>query len=176
MQFSQIRSRITSPGAASRFTAPSTLARPTRRTAYRWAGPSILASNIPSTAPKTPTSRFPQLPRARWSNRRPASRSRRKSRRGGSSPARPRPQAAYLTAAASGHDTCAKQGQSIVRGLSNRQQAGEVNEGAFLIYYPLNKHFDVYSGVNYSVNAGGLSSGCLNNNMTTFASGFRLKF
>jgi predicted porin len=54
--------------------------------------------------------------------------------------------------------------------------AGEVNEGAFLIDYPLNKHFDVYSGVSYSVNAGGLSSGYLNNNMTTFASGFRLRF
>ena len=49
-----------------------------------------------------------------------------------------------------------------------------MNEGAFLIDYPLNKHFDVYSGVSYSVNAGGLSSGYLNNNMTTFASGFRL--
>ncbi len=91
-------------------------------------------------------------------------------------------QAAYLTSAASGHNTCAyitaanKANASFSGFPTASNCAGEVNEGAFLIDYPLNKHFDVYSGVSYSVNAGGLSSGYLNNNMTTFASGFRLRF
>ena len=91
-------------------------------------------------------------------------------------------QSAYLTGAASGHNTCAyisaaNQANASFAGFSTASDcAGEVNEGAFLIDYPLNKRFDVYSGVSYSVNAGGLSSGYLNNNMTTFASGFRLRF
>ncbi|MGO8955114.1 MAG: porin [Rhodomicrobium sp.] len=54
--------------------------------------------------------------------------------------------------------------------------AGDLNQGSFLVDYQFNKHFDVYSGISYSEVAGGLSSGYLNSNMTTFATGMRLKF
>ena len=54
--------------------------------------------------------------------------------------------------------------------------SGSYNDGSFVIDYRFNKHFDVYAGVNYSVLDGGLSSGYLNDNQTTVATGVRLKF
>ena len=54
--------------------------------------------------------------------------------------------------------------------------SGSYNDGSFVIDYRFNKHFDVYGGVNYSALDGGLSSGYLNNNQTTVATGVRLKF
>ncbi len=53
---------------------------------------------------------------------------------------------------------------------------GSYNDGSFVIDYRFNRHFDVYAGVNYSALDGGLSSGYLNNNQTTVATGVRLKF
>jgi predicted porin len=54
--------------------------------------------------------------------------------------------------------------------------AGSYNDASFVADYQLTKHFDVYAGVNYSMLDGGLASGYLNNNMTTVATGVRLKF
>ena len=54
--------------------------------------------------------------------------------------------------------------------------SGSYNDGSFVIDYRFNKHFDVYAGVNCSALDGGLSSGYLNNNQTTVATGIRLKF
>ena len=54
--------------------------------------------------------------------------------------------------------------------------AGSYNDASFVADYQLTKHFDVYAGVNYSILDGGLASGYLNNNMTTVATGIRLKF
>ncbi len=53
---------------------------------------------------------------------------------------------------------------------------GSYNDGSFVIDYRFNKHFDVYAGVNYSTLDGGLSSGYLNNNQSTVATGIRLRF
>jgi predicted porin len=53
---------------------------------------------------------------------------------------------------------------------------GSYNDGSFVVDYRFNKHFDVYAGVNYSTLDGGLSSGYLNNNQTTVATGVVLKF
>jgi predicted porin len=53
---------------------------------------------------------------------------------------------------------------------------GSHNDASFVADYQLTKHFDVYAGVNYSILDGGLASGYLNNNMTTVATGIRLKF
>ena len=54
--------------------------------------------------------------------------------------------------------------------------SGSYNDGSFVIDYRFNKHFDVYAGVNYSTLDGGLSSGYLNNNQTTVATGVVLRF
>jgi hypothetical protein len=54
--------------------------------------------------------------------------------------------------------------------------AGDENVTSFLVDYKFDKHFDVYSGVSYSEVGGGLASGFLNSNNTTFASGLRIKF
>ncbi len=53
---------------------------------------------------------------------------------------------------------------------------GAYNDGSFVVDYRFNKHFDVYAGVNYSTLDGGLSSGYLNNNQTTVATGIVLRF
>ncbi len=54
--------------------------------------------------------------------------------------------------------------------------SGELNQGSFLIDYTFNKHFDIYAGVTVSEIAGGLSSGFLQTNDVSVASGFRVKF
>jgi predicted porin len=54
--------------------------------------------------------------------------------------------------------------------------SGDLNQGAFLVDYTFNKHFDVYGGVSYSDVSGGLSSGYLHDNTFVFASGLRVKF
>ncbi len=54
--------------------------------------------------------------------------------------------------------------------------SGDFNQGAFLIDYTFNKYFDVYGGVSYTENGGGLNSAFLQDNNTTFASGLRLRF
>ncbi len=54
--------------------------------------------------------------------------------------------------------------------------AGDYNQGAFLVDYTFNKHFDLYGGVSYTENGGGFNSAFLQNNDTTFATGLRLKF
>jgi predicted porin len=54
--------------------------------------------------------------------------------------------------------------------------SGSYNDGSFVLDYRFNKHFDVYAGVNYSTLDGGLSSGYLNNNQTTVATGVVLRF
>ena len=59
---------------------------------------------------------------------------------------------------------------------TSANSAGSYNDASFVADYQLTKHFDVYAGVNYSMLDGGLASGYLNNNMTTVATGIRLKF
>ncbi len=63
---------------------------------------------------------------------------------------------------------------------SPNQQAGYTSgtsdDVSFVIDYAFNKHLDVYTGVNYSAIEGGLASGYLANNDTSFVSGVRLKF
>jgi predicted porin len=64
-------------------------------------------------------------------------------------------------------------------GSPNKQAgnlAGGLNDGSFVADYRFNKHFDVYAGVNYSAIDGGLASGYLANNDTSFVTGVRLKF
>ena len=82
-------------------------------------------------------------------------------------------QQAYLTNAAPGSNDCA----AVT--AANRTTAancpGDMNMGSFLVDYPLNKHFDVYGGVNYSAIGGGLSSGFLNSSNAVFLTGLRLK-
>ena len=54
--------------------------------------------------------------------------------------------------------------------------AGYLDQGSFVIDYAFNKHLDVYAGISYMENGGGLDSGYLNDNMVTFMTGLRLKF
>ncbi len=54
--------------------------------------------------------------------------------------------------------------------------AGDYNQGSFLIDYTFNKYFDVYGGVSYTENSGGFNSAFLQDTITTFASGLRLRF
>ncbi len=54
--------------------------------------------------------------------------------------------------------------------------SGDFNQGSFLIDYTFNRHFDIYAGVSFTEINGGLSSGFLQNNDTTFASGVRVKW
>ncbi len=54
--------------------------------------------------------------------------------------------------------------------------SGDYNQGSFLVDYVFNKYFDVYGGVSYTEIDGGLSSGFLRTDNTTFASGVRLKW
>ncbi len=54
--------------------------------------------------------------------------------------------------------------------------AGDYNQGSFLIDYTFNKYFDVYGGVSYTENSGGFNSAYLQDTITTFASGLRLRF
>jgi predicted porin len=60
--------------------------------------------------------------------------------------------------------------------LTAANTPGSYNDGSFVIDYRFNKHFDLYAGVNYSALDGGLSSGYLNNNQTTVATGVVLRF
>ncbi len=54
--------------------------------------------------------------------------------------------------------------------------SGSYDDVSFVIDYEFNKHFGIYSGVNYSTLDGGLASGYLSDNQTTFVTGARLKF
>ncbi len=54
--------------------------------------------------------------------------------------------------------------------------AGTANDASFLVDYAFNKHFDVYTGVNYSALDGGLASGYLNDSQASVVTGGRLKF
>jgi predicted porin len=54
--------------------------------------------------------------------------------------------------------------------------SGDTETVSFLVDYTFTKHFDVYAGVNYSDISGGLASGYLATDNTTFVSGMRLKF
>ncbi len=54
--------------------------------------------------------------------------------------------------------------------------SGDLNQGSFLIDYAFNKHFDIYAGVTFSEMSGGINSGFLQDNNTTFASGLRVKW
>lgn len=91
-------------------------------------------------------------------------------------------QDAYLTSAAPGTNTCAyitaahKADAAYVGSPAASNCGGDLHMGSFVAGYPLDKHFDLYSGVSYSQVSGGAGSGFLNNNMTTFVSGLRLRF
>lgn len=70
-------------------------------------------------------------------------------------------------------------------GASNLLCAGDFNEGSLVVDYAFNKHFDVYTGVNYSQVTNGLAAGFSgvptngssgSQDQTTFMSGLRLKF
>ncbi len=72
--------------------------------------------------------------------------------------------------------TCATAALPTVGMKTNANCAGAYDDGSFVADYRFNKHFDVYAGLNYSKLNGGLASGFLNDNQTTFATGVRLKF
>ncbi len=54
--------------------------------------------------------------------------------------------------------------------------SGALDAGSFMVDYQFNKHFDVYSGVQFGEVSGGKASGFLNDNWTTVMTGARLKF
>ena len=54
--------------------------------------------------------------------------------------------------------------------------SGDFNQGSFLIDYTVNRHFDVYAGVTFADQTGGLNSGFLADNSVAFASGVRIKW
>jgi hypothetical protein len=54
--------------------------------------------------------------------------------------------------------------------------SGDFNQGSFLIDYTVNRHFDIYAGVTFTDQTGGLNSGFLEDNTWAFASGVRIKW
>jgi predicted porin len=54
--------------------------------------------------------------------------------------------------------------------------SGDYNQGSFLIDYTVNRHFDIYAGVTFDDQTGGLNSGFLADNSWAFASGVRIKW
>jgi len=91
-------------------------------------------------------------------------------------------QNSFLTSAAAGTNTCAyitaanKANPAYVGSTAAGNCAADLSLGSFLVDYQFDKHFDLYSGINYSQVSGGLGSGFLSNNMTAFVSGLRLRF
>ncbi len=94
-------------------------------------------------------------------------------------------QNSYLTYSAEGGTACAAATTSNIKKATAgtfigntvaSNCSGDFNQGSFLIDYTFNRHFDVYAGVSFTEISGGLSSGFLQNNDTTFASGVRVKF
>ena len=73
--------------------------------------------------------------------------------------------------------TAANKANPAFVGFANGSNCpGNFNLGSFVVDYPRTKHFDVYSGIAYSLAACGIRSGYLDDNMTVLLSGFRLKF
>ena len=54
--------------------------------------------------------------------------------------------------------------------------SGDFNQGSFLIDYTFNRHLDVYAGVTFTEQSGGLNSGYLQNSDVAFATGLRVKW
>ena len=54
--------------------------------------------------------------------------------------------------------------------------SGDYNEGSFLVDYTFNRHFDIYGGVTFAEQTGGLNSGFLSDNSWAFATGVRVKW
>ena len=87
-------------------------------------------------------------------------------------------QAAFITGGTGGTGT----GCTIGAGNNPASNcAGTENEGSFSVDYRFNKHFDVYTGVNYATVAGGLAHNFQNatfssTDQTSVYTGLRLKF
>ncbi len=71
---------------------------------------------------------------------------------------------------------CAHAAKALVGNPTPSNCAGYLNQGSFLVDYAFNKHWDAYAGVSFMENGGGLDSAYLNDTMTTFVTGVRLKF
>ena len=54
--------------------------------------------------------------------------------------------------------------------------SGDFNQGSFLVDYTFNRHLDMYAGVSYTTQDGGLNNGFLNDNTWVVATGLRLKW
>jgi predicted porin len=71
--------------------------------------------------------------------------------------------------------TCAAN-TTAAHGVKAANCSGALDSGSFVVDYQFNKHFDVYTGVQYGELSGGKANGFLNDNWTTVMSGVRLKF
>ncbi len=71
---------------------------------------------------------------------------------------------------------CVTAAKALVGNPTPANCAGYLNQGSFLVDYAFSKHWDVYAGISYIENGGGLNSAYLNDNMATFVTGTRLKF
>ncbi len=65
---------------------------------------------------------------------------------------------------------------TFIGNATGKNCSGDLNQASFLIDYAFNKHFDIYAGVTFSEESGGINSGYLQENDTMFASGLRVKF
>jgi len=54
--------------------------------------------------------------------------------------------------------------------------SGDLNQGSFLVDYTFNRHLDLYAGVTFMEQTGGLNSGFLEDNIWEVATGMRLKW
>ncbi len=54
--------------------------------------------------------------------------------------------------------------------------SGDFNQGSFLIDYTFNRHLDIYAGVTFTDQTGGLNSGFLQNSDVAVATGVRVKW
>ena len=78
-------------------------------------------------------------------------------------------------------ETCAAATNAAVRStalseVGRHNCSGDFNQGSFLIDYTFNKHLDVYAGVTFTEQNGGLNNGFLADNTWAFASGLRVKW
>jgi hypothetical protein len=54
--------------------------------------------------------------------------------------------------------------------------SGDLNQGSFLVDYTFNRHLDLYAGVTFMEQTGGLNNGFLEDNIWEVATGLRLKW
>ena len=88
-------------------------------------------------------------------------------------------QNSYLTGAAVSCATATAnnvKNKSFIGNTTGDNCSGTLNGASFVVDYQMTMRLDLYAGVTYSIAGGGLESGYVNNSLTSFMTGARLRF